>query len=122
MNAAAGPGGTPTNQHLPTISGTTQPGQTLTATAGDWSGPRATYNFLWQRCSASGASCAPIDGATATTYSLSANDVGSTVAVAVTASNKNGSAGATASPTSVVAPPPAGPGGPGSGSGSAPPP
>jgi hypothetical protein len=116
MNAAAGAGGTPTNQQLPTISGTTQPGQTLTATAGSWSGPRATYDFLWQRCSASGASCAPIDGATATTYSLSSNDVGSTVAVAVTASNKNGSAVATSSPTSVVAPPPSGSGGSGSGS------
>src|SRR5436190_213086 len=89
----------------PTVSGTAQEGQTLTAGLGTWSGTQPiNYAYQWQRCQSSGANCAPIAGATATTYTLTAADVGSRVEVSVTASNLGGSATASSPPTAVVVP------------------
>ena len=89
----------------PTVSGTAQEGQTLTAGLGTWSGTQPiNYADQWQRCQSSGANCAPIAGATATTYTLTAADVGSRVEVSVTASNMGGSATASSPPTAVVVP------------------
>ncbi|MDX6648302.1 MAG: hypothetical protein QOJ97_253 [Solirubrobacteraceae bacterium] len=95
----------PSNTSLPTISGTTQDGQTLTSTDGAWSGtPTITYTRQWQRCDAGGANCADISGATATTYTLAPADVGKTIRVAVTADNAApGSVQAASAATSVVA-------------------
>ena len=95
----------PSNTSPPTIAGTAQEGQTLTAGPGTWSGTQPiNYAYQWQRCGSSGANCAPIAGATATTYTLTAADVGSTVEVSVTASNMAGSATASSPPTAVVVP------------------
>jgi hypothetical protein len=94
----------------PTVSGTAQQGQTLTAGSGTWSGTQPiNYAYQWQRCDSTGGNCAPIGGATATAYMLTAADVGSTVEVAVTASNLAGSATASSAATAVVqaaSPPP----------------
>jgi hypothetical protein len=60
-----------------------------------------TYAYQWQRCAVSGA-CAPISGATAASYVLTAADVGSTLRASVTASNSAGSASASSNPTAVV--------------------
>ena len=91
----------------PTVSGTAQGGQTLTAGSGTWSGTQPiNYAYQWQRCESSGANCAPIAGATTTTYTLTAAEVGSTVEVAVTASNTAGSGTASSAPTAVVVPAP----------------
>jgi parallel beta helix pectate lyase-like protein len=88
----------------PTVSGTAQAGQTLAADAGFWSGSEAAvYSYLWMRCDAAGANCAPISGATARTYVLSSADVGHTMRVSVRASNSVGSNSADSAPTSVVA-------------------
>ena len=94
--------GAPTNTSLPTISGTPQVGQTLTAGTGSWTGNPTSFSFQWQRCNAGGTSCVDISGATAGTYVLGSADPGSTVRVAVTARNSVGEATAVSAPTSVV--------------------
>ncbi|MEF2551983.1 hypothetical protein VQ042_11530 [Aurantimonas sp. A2-1-M11] len=80
----------PTNSALPVISGTTAEGQTLTSTTGTWSGyPTPTYAYQWKRDGVA------ISGATASTYTLVAADVGTTITVTVTATNSEGSDTAT---------------------------
>jgi hypothetical protein len=98
--------GPPTNNSLPTISGTSQSGQTLSATAGSWSGTGPlTYAYEWQRCNSSGGSCVAVASATGTTYLLASTDVGSTIRVSVTASNPVGSSTASSAATALVAAP-----------------
>jgi 6-phosphogluconolactonase (cycloisomerase 2 family) len=80
----------PTDASSPTISGTDQRGQTLTASPGSWSGSPTSFAYAWQRCDAAGANCAAIAAATAVTYTLTEADVGATLRVAVTASNEVG--------------------------------
>ncbi len=93
----------PVNTQPPTISGTPQSGQTLTANPGSWSGTQPiAYAYQWQRCDSSGTGCNPISGAVSSTYTATDSDVGSTLRVAVTASNVAGQATATSSPTAVV--------------------
>jgi hypothetical protein len=91
----------PVNTSLPTISGTAQSGQTLTANPGSWSGTQPiNYSYQWQRCNSSGTSCTGI--ATGPTYTTTDNDVNSTLRVAVTASNIAGQASATSNATAIV--------------------
>ncbi len=77
----------------------------VTVTNGTWqaTGP-STYTTVWQRCNSSGASCAPITGATAAGYTPTAADVGHTLAVVVTATNVDGSVASTSAPSDVVLP------------------
>lgn len=94
---------TPANTSPPTITGTAVIDETLTATQGSWTGaPPITTTLAWQRCNASGDSCAAISGATGTTYMVVAADIGSTLRVLETATNAEGSASAPSSPTAVV--------------------
>ncbi|MGA9286132.1 MAG: hypothetical protein WBV85_11900, partial [Solirubrobacteraceae bacterium] len=97
----------PANTVLPAISGTTTEGQTLTATAGTWTGAPTSFAYQWQDCEASGEACSYISGATSPSYVLGASDVEHTVRVLVTATNSGGSTAATsAASTSVAAVPP----------------
>jgi hypothetical protein len=96
----------PSNTASPTITGTVQQGQTLTAATGTWTGDAPiTYTFQWQRCDAQGATCGAISGATSQTRVVEAGDVGGTLRVAVTATNAAGTSAAVSGPTAVVAPP-----------------
>lgn len=98
------PSSKPANTSPPTISGTAQAGQTLTASPGSWTGAQPlTYAYRWERCDSSGANCAAIADATKATYEVTTNDVDSELAVAVTASNSAGSATASSAPTAAVA-------------------
>ena len=96
----------PVNSAVPTISGTAQQGQTLTAATGVWVNAPTSFTYQWQRCTTT---CAVITGATAATYVLAAADVGATIEVQVTAVNTGGTAIATSLPTATVTPPPPGP-------------
>jgi len=95
----------PSNTSPPTVAGSAQQGQTLTASTGSWSGDSPiSFMFRWQRCNGSGGSCGDISGATGQTHSVGSSDVGKTLRVVVTATNSSGSATAASSPTGVVAP------------------
>lgn len=86
----------------PTVTGTAQQGQTLTATPGTWTAPDVTVGYQWQRCDAAGANCVDVPGTTTSTYAVTAADAGSTLHVVVTATNRFGSAPATSAQTAVV--------------------
>ena len=91
----------PVNTSLPTISGTAQEGQTLTPNNGGWDNSPTSFTYQWQRCDSGGANCAAT-GATGSTYTPAAADVGGTIRVRVTATNAGGSANATSNQTAVV--------------------
>lgn len=74
---------------LPTITGTLQLGQVLSASQGAWSGSPTSYAYQWGRNGAA------IAGATASTYTVQSADLGAQLTVTVTASNAAGSATAT---------------------------
>jgi hypothetical protein len=92
----------PINSAPPTISGTAQQGQPLTAAPGAWRNPPVSFAYQWQRCDASGAACTAIPGATGQSYNVAAADAGAALRVAVTASNKVGHAVAASPQTPVV--------------------
>jgi hypothetical protein len=103
--ATAQPATAPSNSSPPTIAGTPQDGQSLSAGNGSWNGTQPIANtYQWQRCDQNGASCADVAGATAQTYKLGSADVGRTVRVVVTASNAGGRSSASSAPTGVVQP------------------
>jgi hypothetical protein len=105
MSAIAGHIGTqlaPIAASPPTVTGTAQQGQTLTATAGAWTAGDATFGYQWQRCDAAGANCADVAGVTTQTYAVTPADVGATLRVVVTATNRFGSAPGTSVQTAVV--------------------
>src|ERR1044072_3834948 len=100
--AAANPNpspGAPQNASAPTVSGSAVQGQTLSVTDGSWTGQVQSLSYAWQRCSTS---CAPIDGATGSSYTLGSADVGATIEDVVYASGKKGYS----RPTPTPRPPP----------------
>jgi hypothetical protein len=93
----------PTNTTAPTISGSPQVGQTLTASSGTWnSDTTPTYTYQWLRCDTAGNNCAAITGANAQTYTVTNDDSNKTLRVVVTARNSTGTGSATSSQTAVV--------------------
>ena len=96
------PPSAPKNTTEPSISGTPQQDQTLTANAGAWSGNQPIqFAYRWRRCDSKGGDCLST-AVTAQTYAVGADDVGHTLRVLVTASNNSGSAAAISNATSVV--------------------
>ena len=92
----------PANIVPPAISGSAVEGDTLAATSGTWTGSPTVYAYQWQDCDALGMSCLDMSGATASSYRLSAGDLGGAVRVTVTASNASGSSAASSAPSSAV--------------------
>src|SRR5439155_10788221 len=65
------PAGSPTNSALPSVRGTPQSGEILTADSGTWvATPPVTYAYQWRRCTQTGTACADIAGATTTSYTI----------------------------------------------------
>src|ERR1700712_5632540 len=95
-------GAGPQNPAVPTVTGTNTEGQTLVGSDGTWAGAATiAFTYAWSRCDATGGACAPIAGATAKTYVLTAADVDKTVRLTVTAKNALGSRSETTVPTAV---------------------
>ena len=99
----------PANTALPVVSGTAQQGQVLSTANGSWSNSPSSYGYGWEDCGSGGGNCAAIGGATASSYTLVAADVGHTIRSVVTASNAGGSASASSAQTAVVSAPPSPP-------------
>jgi hypothetical protein len=94
----------PANTVAPTITGTPQEGQTVTANPGTWTGTAPiAFTYQWHRCNPAGEACAPIPGATSQNYAVTTADVGHTLRVAVTGTNAQGSASVASAQTAVVA-------------------
>jgi hypothetical protein len=84
----------PSNTAAPTISGSTTQGQTLTSSTGTWNTNDAflgTYTYQWTRNTSN------ISGATSSTYSTVAGDVGNSIACKVTSTNNRGTTTVTSS-------------------------
>jgi hypothetical protein len=90
------------NTVAPTIVGTPQQGQALTADPGHWAGGPDAFGYQWNRCAAAGTPCAPVAGATAQTYVPTPADSGSRLSVTVTASNSISQSSATSVPGNPV--------------------
>ncbi len=107
---ASPPPPVPTNTALPSISGSVVEGEELSASVGSWLGSPTSYAYQWQDCNVLGEGCLSVSGATASSYTLTASNLDSTVRVVVTASNEGGSTPvssvATAPVTAVPPPPP----------------
>jgi hypothetical protein len=85
----------------PSISGDAIVGSTLTADPGAWSDPTATFTYAWLRCHGNGP-CTSIDGAHGSSYTLTDDDLDSSIRVEVTASDAAGSSAAQSTPTDPV--------------------
>jgi 5'-nucleotidase len=85
------------NVTAPTITGNARVGSTLTASGGTWSADDVTLAYQWNRAGA------PIQGATASTYKLTAADAGAAITVTVTATAEGSLPGsATSDPVTVA--------------------
>lgn len=90
------------NVASPTIVGTPQQGQTLTADPGRWAGAPAAFSYQWNRCDVAGATCTAIAGAVAQTYVLGPQDSTARITVTVKAENSVSSSSIASSPTAPV--------------------
>jgi hypothetical protein len=97
VKGISGSATTPANTAVPVISGTVTQGQTLSSTDGTWSNTPTAFSYQWNRAGVA------ITGATQRTYTLTVDDVASTMTVTVTAQNDAGSASATSVATAAVA-------------------
>jgi hypothetical protein len=96
--------GVPVDTVAPALSGTAKEGQTLTSTAGTWTGSAPiTFALQWWRCDATGANCSTIPGATSASYVLTVADVGHALKMRVSATNSAGTVAATSTLTAAVA-------------------
>jgi len=104
----------PTSTSPPVVSGTMVRGSQLSTDAGGWTGNGVPFTlaYQWQRSADSGASWADIPGATGTSYTLGAGDVGRQIRTKVTGSSSEGtttahsaSAGQVTEPAAPAMPP-----------------
>ena len=87
----------PTNSVAPTITGTAQVGQVLTAVNGTWAGtPTPIFNYVWL--------VGGVPSGTGGTYTCRSADVGKTVVCAVNGSNAAGNLTVNTAATAAVIP------------------
>ncbi len=87
----------------PTITGSGQDGQTLTASNGTWTSyVPPSFSYQWQSCNSGGSECQAIEGATQEQYVVDSGDLGTTLRVIVTAENPSGTEAARSAPTEEV--------------------
>jgi hypothetical protein len=89
----------------PAITGVPRRGELMHANAGQWANAVTSYAYSWRRCDRAADTCNDIPGAAATSYRVTAADVGATLRVRVTAANAAGESSADSSPTAVVTAP-----------------
>jgi hypothetical protein len=93
----------PKNATAATISGRPIVGEILLAVPGKYAGGiPERFAYRWQRCSASGASCAVIPGETRQTYTVRGIDEQNTLRAVVRATNDYGSDTSISAPTALV--------------------
>jgi GH25 family lysozyme M1 (1,4-beta-N-acetylmuramidase) len=104
--AVASSGSTPVTapkpKTQPSLTGTAQVGQVLTAQVGTWTGAPKSFSYQWRRCAADGSACAAVSGAAGPSYTLSPGEIGFTVRAVVTALAAAGAGSATTRQTAVV--------------------
>ena len=76
----------------PTISGSLQSGETLTANGGAWTPSSATAEFTWLRCDVNGANCQGITGACGRDYKVRTADESNRLRVRLTVTESGGQA------------------------------
>ena len=96
-------GGAPKNVTPPAITGTPRQATALSASTGTWSPAGASYSYVWERSFDGGATWTAIAGATASTYTPGASDIGTRLRVTVTATNPYGVASASSAAVGPVA-------------------
>lgn len=75
----------------PSITGTAESGQRLTALGGKWRSPdHLTRSYQWEECTSSGTHCADILGATKPSLDVRFSMVGHDLAVAITVTDQEG--------------------------------
>lgn len=86
-----------------TLTGLTQSGYGITATAPAWTAATSTTGPVWQRCNADGVTCFDIVGAYGPGYLLRTSDIGDRIRAVYTATNSVGTAVvATAATTAIT--------------------
>jgi hypothetical protein len=74
VGPVAAPGAKLVSTGPPAVIGTATPGQTVQVSGGSWSQTPSALGYQWQRCNPNGRLCTPIAGATAPTYTVTAED------------------------------------------------
>ena len=87
----------------PTLTGSANVGAQLNAGHGQWDGAPSGYDHRWLRCEADGTACAPVAGATGTTYTLTGADAYHRMEAEVIAENGSGASTARSAPSAIVA-------------------
>jgi hypothetical protein len=100
--ASARSNAAPQNVSAPTIEGTFEQGNTVSASNGIWQNSPTKFTRQWQRCDANGANCVDVAGQTRRTYNVTSRDVDNTLRVIVTASNADGQTAANSKPSPLV--------------------
>jgi hypothetical protein len=99
----------PANFQAPTIAGVALTGDELTLASGSWTNSPDGFIYQWEDCDTTGAACTPIANATGIQYTVTAADVGHTIAARVTGTNSGGSGSAAAAATTAITLTPASP-------------
>jgi phage gp37-like protein len=92
----------PANVALPVISGQPLLDQPLAVSQGTWSGSPGAFAYQWQSCDGTGTVCTDLAGATGSSHTLNAGDVGHRLRAEVTASSPWGSAMVASTASAVI--------------------